>query len=381
MNADIVIVGAGIAGLWTLAQLRGLGYNAVLLESRSIGGIQSIASQGIIHSGLKYAFAGKINALAKSISAMPDLWREALKGNGPVNLSAAKTSSHSQYLLIPPGIMGGLVKLVASKTLDGVQETDMPPEIKNSGFTGSTVHMNEPVLDIPSVIRALAEPHKNYIRKIDAGADAFSLIEAQMYIFTAAAGNEEIARQYTENIGMETQARPLLMGMLKDAPFSLYAHLVGVAEKPVATITTHTANDGSLVWYIGGAVAERVKESNPQETYEAIRTALVKYLPLVNMSTMAWAALPIDRIEGKSGTQNWMPDTPTIHDAGHAMYCWPTKLTFAPMLADMILKKLNEKQINPSYTISDFSSLPEAPYAITPWDEAVWTKESLVKRA
>jgi glycerol-3-phosphate dehydrogenase len=52
---DLIIFGAGIAGLWTLNHFRGLGYNAILLETDSIGCGQTIAAQGIIHSGLKYA--------------------------------------------------------------------------------------------------------------------------------------------------------------------------------------------------------------------------------------------------------------------------------------------------------------------------------------
>jgi glycine/D-amino acid oxidase-like deaminating enzyme len=78
--ADIVIVGAGIAGLWTFHRLKKRGYDVLLLEKDSIGGDQTIASQGIIHSGLKFAIAGKISTLARSISAMPDIWRTALKG-------------------------------------------------------------------------------------------------------------------------------------------------------------------------------------------------------------------------------------------------------------------------------------------------------------
>jgi hypothetical protein len=382
MKADIVIVGAGIAGLWTLAYLRKLGYDAVLLESRGIGGIQSMASQGIIHSGLKYAFAGKINSLAQSISAMPDIWKKSLKGQGPVDLTSAKVSSPSQLLLIPSGFMGEIIKLVAGKALGGdVKEIEeWPEEIKTSGFKGSVIFMDEPVLNIPSVVRALAEPHRKYIRQVKEDENIASLIEAKTYIYTAAAGNESKALQHGDTLGLEVQKRPLLMGMLKGAPFPLFAHFVGTSEKPVATITTHTGGDGSLIWYIGGGAAERAKESSPTETHDAIVSAFQKYMPNVDTAAMEWATLPIDRIEGKSVDQP-MPDTPTIHEAGNSLYCWPTKLTFAPMLAEMIAEWLKKKHIDPSYTSSDFSGLAEVEYASTPWDEAQWTKESLARRA
>lgn len=379
-HTDIVIIGAGIAGLWTFNRLKRLGYDVLLLEKEEIGCGQTIASQGIIHSGLKYAFAGKVNKLAQSISAMPDLWREALTGNGPVDLSAAKVNAHSQHLLIPAGFMGGLVKLVTKQALGGnvhqVPEEDWPDDIKSSGFRGSVIFMDEPVLDIPSVIRALAEPFKDSIRKIDCAPDEFLKkhnITAKKIIYTAAAANQDMADKLGDNEGLRTQKRPLLMGFLKPAPFPLYAHMVGTSDKPVATITTHQCEDGSLVWYLGGNVAERGKEVPQIEMQRAAETGFRKYLPRLDLSDVHWSSLPIDRVEGTSTTQGWMPDTPTIHDAGDTYYCWPTKLTFAPLLSDYIMEKLQKDHILPSNNESDWSFLPEVGYSKAPWDKAQWS--------
>lgn len=381
-NVDIAIIGAGIAGLWAFHRFKRMGYDVLLLESDSIGNGQTIASQGIIHSGLKYAFAGKINDLAQNISAMPDLWRMALRGEGDINLSAARYNAESQHLLIPKGFMGGLVKLVTKQALGNnvheVPKDEWAQEITNSGFKGSVVFMDEPVLDIPSVIRALAEPFKDSIRKIDTPEDPIGFLERheiypQQIIFTSAASNAINASQAQHNNGLETQKRPLLMGMLKPAPYPLYAHLVGSSDKPVATITTHKAEDGELVWYLGGGVAERAKEADPKEVYEATRKGFAKYLPDVDLSAVEWAVLPIDRVEGKSKTDGWMPDTPTIHSVGNVHYCWPTKLTFAPLLSDRLLEKID---LEPSGNETDFSFLQPVEYTKTPWDEATWKKDS-----
>lgn len=384
-NCDIVIFGAGIAGLWLHNRLRGMGYDCLLLEKSGIGGGQTLASQGIIHSGLKYAFGGKINKLAKEISAMPDRWRAALKGQGPVDLSAARTNADSQYLMAPDGLMAGLVKLVTKQALGNavrdLPESEWPDSIKASGFDGSVIFMDEPVLDIPSVLRALAEPYKDSIRQGD--ADAFDgekivigdrTIRAKLYIFTGAGSNARVAADLGQDKGLEIQARPLLMGMMKNAPYELYAHCVGNSDKPVVTITTHKTEDGSLVWYLGGGVAERAKESNEQDVFIAAKQAFAKYLPNVSLNAVEWATLAIDRIEGKSSTQGWMPDTPTIHAAGNCLYCWPTKLTFAPYLSDTIVERLDS--IKPARRQSDWSFLTQAPYAAAPWDKAIWTANS-----
>lgn len=376
---DIVIFGAGIAGLWAFNRFKRMGYDVLLLESEAIGCGQTIASQGIIHSGLKYAFAGKINKLAQSISAMPDLWRAALKGEGDVDLSAAEYNAESQYLLIPSGFMGGLVKLVTKQALGNnvheVSKNDWPEEIKASGFKGTVVFMDEPVLEIGSVIRALCAPYKNCIRKITSPDEPFEFLErnhikAKHVIFTSAASNAHVAKASGHAGGLETQARPLLMGMMKPAPYTLYAHLVGSSDKPVATITTHQTSEGELVWYLGGGIAERDKTADIAEVIEATRKGFAKYLPQVDLSNVQWAALPIDRIEGKSDIDGWMPDTPTIHSVENVHYCWPTKLTFAPLLSDRLVERIDSA---PSNAETDFSFLPEVDYTQTPWDKAQWT--------
>ncbi|MFN3700425.1 MAG: FAD-dependent oxidoreductase [Alphaproteobacteria bacterium] len=389
-RADIIIIGGGIAGLWTLNRLSRMGYNALLLENNALGGGQSIASQGIIHSGLKYALAGKISALAQSISAMPDLWRRALEGKDlsaeDVDLSQAQIRAPSQIMLIPAGLTGGIIKIAAKKALGNsvrdIPASQWPEALQNSGFMGSAIFMGEPVIDVPSVIKALAAPYQDRIRKADIdfardiaesendvrvtiGAET---ITAAKIIFTAAQGNHPAATMRLQDKGLKTQRRPLLMGMLRSAPFEIYAHLIGAAEKPVATITTHKDAQGRLVWYIGGQVAEREKDVPAQETIRAIEFAFQKYFPALSLEAAQWAVLPIDRHEGSSATEGWMPDTPTLHSIGRSIYGWPTKLTFAPLLADKIIKKLDEDGIAPSQSVTDWSWLLAAPYAKAPWD-------------
>ena len=75
VDVDAVIVGGGIAGMWTLTRLRAEGYNAVLLESEAIGAGQTRYAQGIIHGGTKYALTGKLSASSEAVANMPAVWR------------------------------------------------------------------------------------------------------------------------------------------------------------------------------------------------------------------------------------------------------------------------------------------------------------------
>lgn len=384
-KADIVIFGAGIAGLWLHALLKTRGYNSLLLETHCIGGVQTIGSQGILHSGLKYAFAGKVNKLAKSISAMPDRWRKCLSGDGELDLTAVQVQAETQQLMIPSGFMGGLIKLVTQKTLGGsvraIPKEEWSDDVRKTGFKGQLIYMDEPVLNIPSLITALASPYRDSIKKINWNDISFDknavkigdkTIHADHIIFTAAQSNHGIARQLGHDHGLKTQKRPLLMGMMRPAPFPLFAHLVGKSDKPVATITSHSDKNGDLVWYLGAQVAERPKEDNPDLVFNAAKAAFSKYLPKLDLGGVEWNTWGVDRIEGHSDTDGWMPDTPVVHSYENFHYCWPTKLTFAPLLSDAIFSKLDlDHGDNKS---SDWSFLENAPIGEPVWDSSDdWT--------
>jgi len=86
ITVDVVIVGGGIAGLWTFNQLQKQGYHVALLENKSLGSDQTVCSQGIIHGGLKYALQGMLTPDANAIKQMPTLWQSCLTGTGILNL-------------------------------------------------------------------------------------------------------------------------------------------------------------------------------------------------------------------------------------------------------------------------------------------------------
>ena len=70
MQVDTLIFGGGAAGLWLLDELTRQGSSAVLLEAAKLGQGQTIASQGIIHGGLKYTLQGLLTPSAAAIRDM-----------------------------------------------------------------------------------------------------------------------------------------------------------------------------------------------------------------------------------------------------------------------------------------------------------------------
>ncbi|MDH3355689.1 MAG: FAD-dependent oxidoreductase, partial [Chromatiales bacterium] len=97
-TSDVVILGGGVAGLWTLNRLRQMGYKSILIESSKLGTGQTRYAQGIIHGGTKYALSGQMNASAQAVAEMPTRWRACLNGDGEIDLSGVKILSSHQYL-------------------------------------------------------------------------------------------------------------------------------------------------------------------------------------------------------------------------------------------------------------------------------------------
>ncbi|PTB84453.1 FAD-dependent oxidoreductase, partial [Pseudidiomarina aestuarii] len=98
ITADVVIVGAGIAGLWLHNRLSQLGYHCLLLENQKIGHAQTLSAQGIIHGGSKYALNGILSNAAQTISEMPARWKACLQGNGEIDLSSVNVFTEHQLL-------------------------------------------------------------------------------------------------------------------------------------------------------------------------------------------------------------------------------------------------------------------------------------------
>ncbi len=51
---DVLLIGGGVAGLWALDVLTSRGLSCLLAEAGELGRGQTVASQGIVHGGLKY---------------------------------------------------------------------------------------------------------------------------------------------------------------------------------------------------------------------------------------------------------------------------------------------------------------------------------------
>lgn len=394
IKVDIVIFGGGIAGLWILNRLSQMGLSVLLFETGTLGGGQTFHAQGIIHGGMKYALQGALTGESQALASVPDLWRSCLDGQGEISLSQTKILSNKHYLFSPSKFKAKIAGFLASHTLQS-QVEKVPPEnypkaFQHPEFKGELFSVDEIVLDVPSLIKNLAKPHFHSIIKINPfAAEDFNLdaqhnitnlylktdtqsiqVQAQHFIFAAGAGNGIIAKQLNLP-AVEMQKRPLRMVLVKlpfDAP--VYAHCVGLSDKPRLTITTHYTQQGEMIWYLGGQLAEEGVQRSEAEQIAQAQKELSELFPWLNFQEAQFSSFCIDRAEPLQANQT-KPKDAYSKTLGNISICWPTKLALAPLLAQEIVKEIQAKKIKPHFPHSENIELLSKPaWACPIWETA-----------
>lgn len=384
ISTDVLIVGAGVAGLWLNARLRHLGFSTVLVESASLGGGQSVKSQGIIHGGAKYALHGALTGASEAIADMPRRWRAALSGAGELDLSGVRMLSDAHYLWSPGTLTGNLTSFFASKAVRGrvdqVKGDQLPPALQDKRFKGKVYRLAELVVDVPSLIARLAELAGDsllagqHIEPLREGGALVGLkvdgreIRAQRIVLSAGGGTADVLSA----LGLDQpamQRRPLHMVLVKGPSIKpLYAHCLGGGPKPRVTVTTHPAADGQWVWYVGGDLAEGDGVTRePAAQIAAAQKELGQLLPWIDLSTAQWATLRVDRAEPlQSGLTR--PDSAFLAEQDRLLVGWPTKLALAPDFADRVITALQRDGIEPSHP-APLPDLPKPPMGVPAWEQ------------
>tara|TARA_A100001035_G_scaffold233938_1_gene196863 strand:+ start:10501 stop:11634 length:1134 start_codon:yes stop_codon:yes gene_type:complete len=361
----IVIIGSGIAALWTANLLNENGFDVIVLEKDSVASNQTIASQGMIHGGTKYSLDGVLTKATQSISEMPSTWRDALNGNGKVDLSESKINAHSQVLWSADTLHSKILSFFGSKAMSSkMQPIDKKehPAFSSKDFKGSLFKLNELVVDVQSVVANLTKNLDGKIikakgtkillsnGKVIGIETSIGKLECDELILAAGEGNEQILKNSNVK-SFPMQTRPLAMGMVymnKNIP-DIFGHHLGSSSRPKVTISTHYINKKQIL-YIGGEVSESGVNLSDEQQVIKIERSLKEALSWIDLDIDKIEVLRINRAEAKN--KNVLkPDSFFIGRNDGLMVCWPTKLAFAPLIAENVLDELNKPILNNSKKI------------------------------
>ncbi|MFO0861628.1 MAG: FAD-dependent oxidoreductase [Phycisphaerales bacterium] len=380
---DVVIVGGGIAGLWCRWSLVNAGYSVALLERSALAHGQTGASQGILHRGVKYAMSPDASRAAAAADSSAQAWDQAMSGRAGPDLTSVRVLAKSMLMWTDAGILSRITGAVASRLLtshvERLTDEQIPPLVRAPARAAYRV--GETVIDAVSAAHALGAAVKGVmartaVRSIMPTGGMHRLetecgsIEARAVVLCAGQGNGELLAMLGEDPAQWMQLRDLHMVAARGAPGELFGHWIAAAsDKPRLTITS--GQDGGVVWYIGGDLAERGVSRSESEQIAAARQELGACFRDLALEQMSFSTIRIARAEGKDKFGK-RPDGPVVREVagkasgGRVFAVWPTKLVMAPVAAAQLLEMLGAVT-GPSLSGASLGGCASPDYALPPW--------------
>lgn len=388
---DVLVIGGGVAGLWTLALLREAGFQALMVEGFRLGTGQTIAAQGILHSGLKYSLAGVLTAAARQARDMPALWRTRLEGEGVPDLSTVQVSAQSFHLWGTQSTASRLGLLGAQMGLQvtprPVPSAELPAPLRDC--PGAVYRVDEQVVDPASLIAGLAAPLSDSIVRVDpqtelefetlgpgrvrqvhlhAARSGLTLsLQPRWVVLTAGRGNAGL-RDRLQLDRASMQLRPLHYVLLRGNLPEFHGHCVDFHRTRVS-ITSARDSRGTVVWQVGGQISEVGVAMGSEALVQHTCAELRAVLPGLDLTGTEWTTCRVDRAEGQT-TTGARPDSYRVLEEGNVLTGWPTKLVLAPQLATELLRRvvatLEPRPGVPAFTLPEW---PRPALARPAWEE------------
>lgn len=384
---DAVVVGGGMAGLFTLRALLHRGFSACLVERRALGSPQSVCAQGIVHGGVKYSLGGLVSGSARAIERMPERWLAMAAGTpapGDPDLRAAPPLARQMWLWRSAGAAGALAMAGARLALrarpEPVRQEDVPAAL--GGVIGDILRMPEPVFDTRAVLEALASPVRSALVHGDLecrpdgsiamqGAGGTVAMRPRSIVLCAGAGNESLRSQ----LGLAPaimQLRPLHQAMVRGDLPDFHGHCVdGMATR--VTITSARGLDGRRIWHIGGKLAEEgvARDETRQRAHALAEMRAV--MPGVDWSGCEWSTYRVDRAE-RAQPRGQRPEDACIEREStgglDVLTVWPTKMALAPIAADAAADCLGAPRHGAAqpWVEQALAQAPRPEVATAPWE-------------
>ena len=361
MNAscDAVVIGAGVCGLWVRFELARAGLRVVTLERTLMGDGQTIASQGILHRGVKYAVSASAREASEVLQRVHTRWMDAMAGRSGPDLRGVHVLSRRTHMWSTPSMLGGAIAEAASRVMvSGVRRLgagEVPAIFRGAPRGVRVWEIDEPVVDPRSLLAELARATDGPILRAprpalhvaDSGARVElgdgRQVRAPRIILCAGEGNEALLSSCGEDGASMMQRRPLHMVVAQGAREAIYGHCLqaSLSDKPRLTVTSTPEDGGAWTWYLGGNLAERGVDRNEASQIEAAREELRACLSWIGTDGLRFGTLRIDRAEGRTPA-GLRPDSPVVRPLGPLVAVWPTKLALAPVAADEVARLVGE---------------------------------------
>lgn len=380
---DVLIIGGGVAGLWLLDDLRRAGYHAMLVEKTALGSGQTVASQGILHGGLKHALSGRLGAHVDALKEMPDRWRTCLAGLRLPDLSGVRRRANFCYCWRTDsirgffGMMGARIGLRIS--LEPVPDAYRPAPL--ASCPGTVYRLEEQVVDPGSLVTVLTSKHRERIlhgtvraiHRTSTFIDTVTIrdpdntttltLYPRMLILTAGEGNAALREMCLMKSGSMQRLPLRYLAVSGNLPDLNGFCMDGTKAK--AVVTTHRTAQDCAVWQVA---SETVGDCDPNDFEARVMTQLGEALPAFQWPDVRVCVVNTVRAEAAKPDGSRASDVQILRDE-NVITAWPTKLVLAPRLADCIRSSLPGPTSGNASIDDTLLRWPHPPVAPYPWTE------------
>lgn len=393
VEVDALICGGGVTGLWLRALLKAAGRSVVLLETGTLGGVQTIASQGIIHSGAKYAAdARRRGSLLEILPAMTVAWDSHLKGDNTPKLKGTLLTARETWYWTPDGKLPACLNRWCDDRPSSVDRTRTPPQILQQVAGESLCNQRERCLSPSSLIAALAGDDRNDLLRVEPGDVEWDVpaaaqvrsvriahpgggrdlaLRPRRVFLAAGAGNGPLRAALGLTDEPCVQHRPLQMGLVRGALPTLCGHWFD-DRGPRLTISTQQDSAGDPVWQLGGRLAEETRDLPASEFLALACRQVETALPGIDLTGTEWTAYRAVRAEA-GGSDEALPTDVCLRREGTVTTLFPNKMTLLPYLMIDIRRALEAGGEQDRVEL-DLPDWPRPEIARPPWDMArEWT--------
>lgn len=376
IRIDVLIIGGGIAGLWLLDDLLGRNYSALLVESKALGTGQTVASQGILHSGFKHSAVGRKDAFVNNLRSMLSLWRECLDGMRQPDLHLVARRSEYCCVWRTDTIASYMGQLGARLGLQGgmeiVARENIPLPLANRD---GVFRLKEQVIDPASLVSVLAMRNRKRIiqadvRIADHSAGKTAVITSpdkmracefkpEMTVLTAGEGNSALREAFGLSGKLMAHLPLRILTLRGDLP-DLNGFCIEKMHAKVV-VTTQRISRQEAVWQVA---TESAHPDDPADFEPFAMNELRNALPGFDWPAVAIGSYCANRAEPL--IKDKRPSDVYASVEGNVITAWPTKLVLAPRLAEQIYARLPPPSVQADF--ADLAGWPFPPIANFPWD-------------
>lgn len=390
---DVLVLGAGVAGLLSARALAGRGYRVTVVEKDGLASGQSGHSHGYLHRG--YAYLRSTDRLVGQLATSAAQWESVVAGLGLdfvtteslVGFVRDDEADHADGLWAMANLRGhrraaasdsvGDVRISDSLLTTGFRRFVVSPE-KVANFSVVAAELARRGQDGISFLHGTVtgfDTDAGRVRGVDVwlAGGARVRLSAQLYLMTLGGGFLPLATAAHGYPGPVVQ-RLSYMLVLRHRDLPLVSGVFPGQRTYGLFLASRRAPGDSTVWLVSnfssfagldhGAASARL-------WLRQIASTLVRYTDVFSLPDLSWAYYPAPKAEvrGQSTLERARTFTPGWENA---LVGFPTKLTLAPALVEQVVAWASARCPEPAGDATLPRDIPTPPVAGEHWRRCRW---------